>query len=136
MPFTSPKITLELKRSTLDRYYQWLDRNLLTVLVLFLSAMSIWYFVYFYQNKLGLAYNDARSHLDIGRRVVEGLKPGLAQLGSVWLPLPHILMAPTIWNDFMWHTGLAGSLQSMISFVSIGILIYLYLKELTVSIWG
>jgi hypothetical protein len=136
MPFTSPKITLELKRSTIDRYYQWLDRNLLSVLVLFLSAMSIWYFMYFYQNKLGLAYNDARSHLDIGRRVVEGLKPGLAQLGSVWLPLPHILMAPTIWNDFMWHTGLSGALESMISFVVTSMLIYKILCKLGVGIFG
>lgn len=87
-------------------------------------------------NHLGLAYNDARSHLDIGRRVVEGLKPGLAQLGSVWLPLPHILMVPTIWSDFMWHSGLAGAIQSMISFVTTGYLIYLFLKRLGVGMLG
>lgn len=99
----------------------------------FLAIISIYWFNYYFQNHLGLAYNDARSHLDIGRRVVEGLKPGLAQLGSVWLPLPHILMVPTIWNDFMWHSGLSGALQSMISFIITGVIIYRLLKHLGVS---
>ncbi len=93
-------------------------------------------YIYYYYNGLGLAYNDARSHLDIGRRVVEGLKPGIAQLGSVWLPLPHILMIPTIWNDFMWHSGLSGAIVSMISFVAIGVIIYLFLKQLEVGLLG
>ena len=69
--------------------------KLMTIYITYiLSLISIVSFLVFYSNGLGLAYNDARSHLDIGRRVVEGLKPGLAQLGSVWLPLPHILMIP------------------------------------------
>ncbi len=114
----------------------YIKKNLLVILVLFLSFISVASFIYFLNNGLGLAYNDARSHLDIGRRVVEGLKPGLAQIGSVWLPLPHILMIPTVWNDFMWHTGLSGSLQSMVSFVGTGILIYLTLRRLAVGHFG
>jgi len=101
-----------------------------------LTLVSIFMFFYYLQNGLGLAYNDARSHLDIGRRVVEGLNTGFAQLGSVWLPLTHLLMGLTIWNDFMWHSGLAGSLQSMIAFVATGVLIYLFLLELGVGIFG
>ncbi len=93
-------------------------------------------FLYFYNNGLALAYNDARSHLDIGRRVVEGLKPGLAQIGSVWLPLPHFLMIFTIWNDFMWHSGLSGALFSMFSFVGSGLYIWKILKKLNVGMIG
>ena len=103
------------------------------ILVLFLTSISILIFLYFLDNGLGLAYNDARSHLNIGRRVVEGLKPGFAQIGSVWLPLPHILMIPTIWNDYFWHTGLAGAIQSMVSFVIIGILLNRLLKDFGVG---
>lgn len=98
-----------------------------------LALVSAFFFIHYYQNGLGLAYNDARSHLDIGRRVVEGLKPGLAQLGSVWLPLPHILMIPTIWNDFMWHSGLSGAIVSMISFVVTGIFIHAWLTYVRVG---
>lgn len=105
-------------------------------LFIILSVMSIASFVYYYFNGMGLAYNDARSHLDIGRRVVENLKPGFAQLGSVWLPLTHLVMTLTIWNDFMWHSGLSGSIQSMVAFVATGILIYLFLKRLGVGMFG
>jgi len=108
----------------------------LPIMLVFLSLISIYFSYHYYQNQLGLAYNDARSHLDIGRRVVEGLKPGMAQLGSVWLPLPHILMIPTIWNDFMWHSGLSGAIQSMAAFISTGFLIHQILKKLKVHLLG
>lgn len=101
-----------------------------------LTIVSIGSFIFYYNNGLGLAYNDARSHLDIGRRVVEGLNIGLAQLGSVWLPLTHLLMVLTIWNDFMWHSGLAGAIQSMTAFVATGLLIYMFIRELGVGIIG
>lgn len=101
-----------------------------------LSLISVFAFLYFYLNGLGLAYNDARSHLDIGRRVVDGLKPGLAQLGSVWLPLPHFLMTLTIWNNFMWHSGLSLALFSMVSYVGSGLFIWKILKKLNVGFVG
>lgn len=124
-----PKEILQKIWIFLNKYSFWL---LLGILIL----LSVGNYLTYYQNHLGLSYNDARSHLDIGRRVVEGLKPGLAQLGSVWLPLPHLLMVPTIWNDFMWHSGLSGALESMISFVMTGVLIYLFLKKLKVTLLG
>ncbi len=113
----------------------FLERRGIWVVGVILVIVSALAFMHYYQNGLGLAYNDARSHLNIGRRVVEGLKPGVAQLGSVWLPLPHVLMIPTIWNDFMWHSGLAGAIVSMISFVGTGVLVYLYLARINVSVW-
>lgn len=130
--------TLELSvpKNILNNISTILSRYSISILIGLLVGVSINMFLFFYQNGLGLAYNDARSHLDIGRRVVEGLKPGLAQLGSVWLPLPHILMIPTIWNDFMWHSGLSGSLQSMIAFVITGFLIYKFLELLKVGYLG
>jgi len=112
------------------------EKLVFRTLVVVLTIVSIYAFYVFYTNGVGLAYNDARSHLNIGRRVVEGLKPGFAQLGSVWLPLPHLLMVPTIWNDFMWHTGLAGAIVSMISFVAVSICIYLMLRELGAGLLG
>lgn len=127
---------LSIKQSTLEKLKQKLEDNFPYLLIFVLYTISAGNFLIYYLNKLGLSYNDARSHLDIGRRVVEGLKPGLAQLGSVWLPLPHILMIPTIWNDFMWHSGLSGALQSMISFIATGFLIYLFLKKLNVGMIG
>lgn len=129
-------LTFSLSKQRVQALSEWFERHTLFLLLLLLSVISVACYYYFYQNGLGLAYNDARSHLDIGRRVVEGLKPGLAQLGSVWLPLPHLLMVPTIWNDFMWHSGLSGALQSMLSFVATGYLIYRILEKLKVPTIG
>ncbi len=128
------KITISKKY--FDSARNFLEKYISVFLVLFMTFISVFSFLYYFDNGLGLAYNDARSHLDIGRRVVEGLKPGLAQLGSVWLPLPHMLMVPTIWNDFMWHSGLSGALQSMLSFIGTGIVISYFLKKLGVGLLG
>lgn len=125
--------TLLIRKTSITNLARHAKKHALLLISITLIGLSIGSFIVYLQNNLGLSYNDARSHLDIGRRVVEGLKPGLAQIGSVWLPLPHLLMVPTIWNDFMWHTGLSGALISMVSFVGTGILVYLFLKELGAS---
>lgn len=129
-------IQFSISKSKVLKIQEWAERFTPYALFVILCSISVFCFLYYYNNKLGLAYNDARSHLDIGRRVVEGLKPGAAQLGSVWLPLPHILMIPTIWNDFMWHSGLAGAIQSMISFVATGLVIYSLLGKMKVGLAG
>ena len=64
-----------------------------------------------------LLYGDAVAHLHIARRVFDSLTPGFRQLGSVWLPLPHILLLPFVWNMGWWHSGLAGACLSIPSYV-------------------
>lgn len=129
-------IEFSFKGDPRDQLQNFFERHATIILFFILAMMSITAYLYYLSNGLGLAYNDARSHLDIGRRVVENLKPGFAQLGSVWLPLPHLLETLTIWNNFMWHSGLAGALQSMISYVASGILIYRILQVLGIKLLG
>ena len=130
------EIKINLSTLLFRKVSRLIQSRILTILIIFLSVISIGAFIIYYFNGLGLSYNDARSHLDIGRRVVEGLKPGMAQLGSVWLPLPHVLMIPTVWNDFFWHSGLSGAIISMISYVATSALIYLILRILGVGLLG
>ena len=130
----SIEITFSIK--IIEDFKKFIEKNANFFVAIILIVISIYSFDTYFRNGLALAYNDARSHLDIGRRVVEGLKPGLAQLGSVWLPLPHFLMIPTIWIDFFWHSGLSGAIQSMVSYVFCGVLIYSYLKKLKVGVFG
>ena len=94
------------------------------------SIVSTWY--YFHQNEL-LLYQDSLSHMRIARSVFDNLTPGLAQLGSVWLPLPHILMWPFIWNNTLWHSGLAGSFVSMPCYVIAATFLFLAARRLTGS---
>lgn len=127
---------INLNLTILNNLHSFLQKNMVLILSILLTAISIISFVNYSNNGLALSYNDARSHLNIGRRVVEGLKPGLAQLGSVWLPLNHVTMIPLIWNDWAWHSGFAGAFWSMISFVGTGILIYKYLEKIKVGMLG
>ena len=64
-----------------------------------------------------LLYGDAVAHLHIARRVFDSITPGYRQLGSVWLPLPHILLLPFVWNMAWWRSGLAGACLSIPSYV-------------------
>jgi len=92
-------------------------------------AIIAWY-ISFSHNYV-MTYNDAASHLNIARRVVDNLTPGLAQIGTVWLPLPHLLMLPFVWNDFLWHTAIAGSIVSMASYVLVVVFMYKLIHLLT-----
>ena len=67
---------------------------------------------YFYRTGRTLQFGDAEAHLDIARRIVESRTPGWSQIGTTWLPLPHLLMIPLVRNDWMWTTGLAGAIAS------------------------
>lgn len=71
-----------------------------------------------------LLYVDSISHLEIARRVVSSTSPGLAQLGYVWLPLPHLLMLPFVWIGPLYQNGFAGSIVSMAAYVATAVLIY------------
>src|SRR6202789_1420700 len=74
-------------------------------------------FVCYHHNSL-LLYGDAVAHLAIARRILDAKWPGIAQLGGVWLPLPHILLLPFIMNMRMWQTGLAGAPMAMLSYAA------------------
>jgi hypothetical protein len=71
-----------------------------------------------------LAYNDATAHLNTARRVTDSLTPGLVQLGSVWLPLLHLLQLPFVTNFTLWQSGLAGWIVSGASFVITCLFVY------------
>lgn len=57
-----------------------------------------------------LDYGDAMAHLTIARRILDGPNPGMQQLGTVWLPLPHLLLMPLTQNMLLFRTGIAGAI--------------------------
>jgi hypothetical protein len=70
---------------------------------------------YFYRSGSTLYAGDAEAHLNIARRIIESRTPGWPQIGTTWLPLPHLLMIPLVRNDWMWSTGLGGAIVSGVS---------------------
>jgi len=89
-----------------------------TALLAWLTAcVSIFSFLFYFHRGDVLLYGDAVAHINIARRVFDSRTPGLLQLGTVWLPLPHLLMIPFLFSDWMWKTGVGGSIPSMTAYI-------------------
>lgn len=65
-----------------------------------------------------LNWGDAVAHLHIARRVFDSHQPRLSQLGSVWLPLPHILLLPFVQVYSWWANGIAGIIPSALAYIA------------------
>lgn len=63
---------------------------------------------------INLAYADTQSHLAISRRIIDSKSPGFTQLGTVWLPIPSLVLIPFAQSLWLWHTGWAAGLLGMI----------------------
>lgn len=128
--FNLPLPRFSLRPGRPDPSLRWL-----LILATFASIIST---AVFYHLNLIVAYNDARAHLNMARLAIDNLKPGFSQIGSVWLPLNHLLDLTLIWNDWLWHTGLAGAIFSMISYVLATLVIFrltsLVIKD-RLSVW-
>jgi len=81
------------------------------------TCVSVLSFLFYFQRDEILLYGDAIAHINIARRVLDSKTPGLLQLGTVWLPLPHLLMIPFLISMKMWRTGAGGSIPSMAAYV-------------------
>src|SRR5437667_7569512 len=103
----------------------------LAITIFIAYAASIISFWYFFQTHQIVLYGDTYAHMLITRRVLDNATPGLAQLGGVWLPLPHLMMLPFIWNDYLWRTGLAGSIPSMACYMIATVYLFLAARRLT-----
>jgi hypothetical protein len=88
-----------------------------TRLVWLAIFVSVFSFLSFSRHGDVLLYGDAVAHINIARRVFDSKTPGLLQLGTVWLPLPHVLILPFIISKQMWQSGTGGSVPSMAGFV-------------------
>ena len=101
-----------------------------TTLVAWLAAcVSLLSFLFYLRHGDLLLYGDAVAHINIARRVFDSRTPGLLQLGTVWLPLPHLLMIPFLLSDRLWQTGVGGSIPSLVAYVAGAVGIFRLVRE-------
>ena len=81
------------------------------------TLLSLLAFAYCFPRDMLLLYGDAVAHLHIARRILDSLNPGIRQIGSVWLPFPHLLMMPFVARMAWWQNGVAGAIPSMACYV-------------------
>ena len=86
-------------------------------------------------NRLGwtLYYGDAEAHLNIARRILDSRTPGYDQIGTSWLPLPHLLTLLLITNDGFWRSGMAGAIPSSVCFFLAGAFLFAAMRRTTQS---
>ena len=81
------------------------------------AAASIAAVVWSWRNCAMLNYGDAVAHLHIARRVLDARLPRLSELGSVWLPLPHLLLLPFVQVYSWWASGWAAVFPSALAYL-------------------
>ncbi|MGD0221398.1 MAG: glycosyltransferase family 39 protein [Terriglobia bacterium] len=91
------------------------------VLILGITSASL---RFFYARGLTNLYGDGLAHIEGARRIFDSITPGYEEIGTVWLPLYHLTCAPLAVNDFLWRSGLAGSLVSSAAFALTAYLLF------------
>ncbi|MGA8027281.1 MAG: glycosyltransferase family 39 protein [Bryobacteraceae bacterium] len=97
----------------------------LAALCVVVTLAAVWFFRHDYI----LYYGDAQSHLNLSRSIIDSRTPGYDQLGTVWLPVLHVLCLPLVGNDWLWSTGLAGAIPVALCFVVAGMGFYLVARD-------
>lgn len=89
--------------------------------------------ILFYRLGVTDIYGDALAHMEGARRLFDSLTPGYPEIGSVWLPLYHIIVSPLAQNNYLWRTGLAGSLISVACFAVTAWVLFRMAAEMNLS---
>jgi hypothetical protein len=109
----------DLRRSSLEAGI------VIVLLSLLMAGAAAWV----YQHGYVLYWGDAQAHLNAGRSLIDSRTPGYDQLGTVWLPVLHVLCLPLVGNDWLWSSGLAGTIPVAICFVGAGAFLYFAARE-------
>jgi hypothetical protein len=112
--------------------------NRISLLILIFSIGSgvvLACYLYNVNNHSLLFYSDSISHLVRARQLIDYSSPGLEQIGTVWLPLPHLMLLPFSLVDLLFKTGLAGTFVSLPSLAIAAAIIYKIIKVQTNISW-
>ena len=100
---------------------KWCRTRVVALATALVSLAAVWFF---YSRGELLQFGDAEAHLNIARRLLDSPNAGLDQLGTVWLPLPHLLMLPFVSVTRWWQLGFAGSIASPLCFIAAAVLFF------------
>src|SRR5262249_53771749 len=116
MNYATSMTATESATSRIDSRFQWSpDYVVLTLLTAIASVAAL---LFYYHREAILLYGDAVAHINIARPVFDSRTPGFFQLGTVWLPLPHVLDVPFIVNDWLWRSGIGAAIPSMLAYIA------------------
>ncbi|MFA6467589.1 MAG: hypothetical protein WCW35_01745 [Bacteroidota bacterium] len=80
-----------------------------------------------------LYFGDSVSHIVRARQVIDSQTPGLFNIGTVWLPLPHLLLIPFAMVDSLFSSGIAGAMIGIPFLIGTVLLLFAIVRMLTGS---
>ena len=106
--------------------------ELLIILIVVSLGLAAAFYLYSIDKYSLLYYGDSTSHLVAARKIFDWAEnPGLAQIGTVWLPLPHFLLVPFSLIDPLFFTGFAGTAVSLSCLTITSVFLYRIIRSLT-----
>src|SRR5918996_1264058 len=99
-------------------------------LITIVAGVTAAFILYSFDKFSLLYYADSVSHLVRAREFVDSVNPGLfEQLGTAWLPLPHLLLLPFTLIEPLFRTGFAGTALSLPCLAITSVLLYNIIKS-------
>jgi hypothetical protein len=112
-------------------YHFKIKDELIIVCTVIAIGLSVAVYLYRLDSLFLIYYNDSISHLVRSRELVDSLRPGLQQLGTAWLPLPHIMLLPFSLVDILFRTGFAGLMVGLPSLAISSVFLYKIIRRQT-----
>ncbi len=108
---------------------KWYSLAFLLVLVMCGAAIVL----YRIDSRAFLYFGDAVSRLVKSREFIDSQHPGLRNIGTVWLPLPQILLIPFALVNGLFYSGIAGAMAGIPYLVGTGLLLFAIIRRITHS---
>ncbi|MGD0338259.1 MAG: phospholipid carrier-dependent glycosyltransferase [Bacteroidota bacterium] len=114
-------------------YFEGKEQHLLAILLIVVSCTA-GIVLYHIDKHSFLYFGDAASHIVKARQFFDSQRPGFHNIGTVWLPLPHLILLPLVAIDALFYSGIAGLLVGIPCLVGTGILLFLIVRRITGSL--
>lgn len=105
----------------------------LLAILLFVVCCTAGIYLYLIDRDAFLYFGDAASHIVRARQFIDSQRPGVHNIGTVWLPLPHLILLPLVALDALFYSGFAGLIVGIPCLVGTSVLLFLLVRRFTGS---
>lgn len=81
-----------------------------------------------------LYFGDATSRVVKSREFIDSQHTGIGNIGTVWLPLPQLLLVPFVSINGLFYSGIAGAMVGIPCLVGTGLLLFGIIRRITRSL--
>ena len=99
-------------------------------ILVFVASCGTAFILYHIDKHAFLYFGDAASHIARAREFIDSQRPGFENIGTVWLPLPHLLLIPFVSIDALFYSGIAGLFVGIPCLVGTSVLLFLLIRRI------